>query len=98
MVVGCGHNQHTKGGIFLNLSQFAEQAIFVFGSNRRGFHGAGAALFAVQYRGAPTGQGEGVCHPQRVKATRCQPNTRRMTQLQIFPCYKRVCPLSGVRR
>lgn len=34
--------------------------IFVFGSNRRGIHGAGAALFARQHHGAVLGQGEGL--------------------------------------
>ncbi len=34
--------------------------IFVFGSNRSGRHGRGAALFARQRRGAVYGQGEGL--------------------------------------
>lgn len=34
-------------------------AIFVFGSNESGIHGAGAALFARNYRGAVLGQGFG---------------------------------------
>jgi len=33
--------------------------IFVFGSNRQGVHGAGAAAFALRHRGAVPGQGEG---------------------------------------
>lgn len=33
--------------------------IFVFGSNLAGRHGAGAARFALQWRGAVAGQGEG---------------------------------------
>lgn len=33
--------------------------IFVFGSNLAGRHGAGAALYAVTYRGAIYGQGKG---------------------------------------
>jgi hypothetical protein len=36
------------------------QAIFVFGSNLSGFHGAGAAEFAYRERGAIWGQGEGL--------------------------------------
>ncbi|MDD3759759.1 MAG: SLOG family protein [Acidithiobacillus sp.] len=44
----------------INLSQFVESAIFVFGSNRQGIHGAGAARFAQQYRGAQSGTGEGL--------------------------------------
>lgn len=34
--------------------------IFVFGSNLRGIHGAGAALFALQQRGAVMGKGQGL--------------------------------------
>jgi hypothetical protein len=34
--------------------------IFVFGSNRLGVHGAGAALFARKHHGAILGQGEGL--------------------------------------
>ncbi len=34
--------------------------IFVFGSNLKGVHGAGAAAFAYSHRGAVWGQGEGL--------------------------------------
>lgn len=34
--------------------------IFVFGSNLSGIHGAGAAAFAANYRGAIWGKGEGL--------------------------------------
>ena len=37
----------------------SEQAVFVFGSNRAGIHGAGAAKFAREQRGAEYGVGEG---------------------------------------
>lgn len=36
------------------------ESIFVFGSNLRGVHGAGAALFAKKHCGAIYGQGVGV--------------------------------------
>lgn len=36
-----------------------DNAVFCFGSNRQGIHGAGAAKWAKQYRGAIQGQGEG---------------------------------------
>lgn len=36
-----------------------DQMIFVFGSNTKGIHGAGAARFARQYRGAQMGAGLG---------------------------------------
>lgn len=39
----------------MNLSE-----IFVFGSNRAGRHGKGAALFAREHHGAVMGQGEGL--------------------------------------
>jgi hypothetical protein len=48
----------------MNLSFFAEESVFVFGSNRQGIHGAGAALFAAKHRGAQAGQGEGM-HPAK---------------------------------
>lgn len=35
------------------------QPVFVFGSNLAGRHGAGAAKFAIQHRGAIYGKGEG---------------------------------------
>jgi hypothetical protein len=34
--------------------------VFVFGSNLAGVHGAGAAAFALKYRGAIWGRGEGI--------------------------------------
>ncbi len=37
----------------------AQSAVFVFGSNRKGIHGAGAALHAARWCGARRGQGEG---------------------------------------
>ena len=37
-----------------------EQMIFVFGSNLSGIHGAGAARFALQNKGAVLGIGEGL--------------------------------------
>lgn len=37
-----------------------DDKIFVFGSNLAGIHGAGAALYARQYKGAIIGKGEGL--------------------------------------
>ena len=37
----------------------SQTAVFVFGSNRRGVHGAGAAKHAARWCGAARGQGEG---------------------------------------
>lgn len=39
---------------------FASEMIFVFGSNLAGIHGAGAAKFALEKRGAIWGQGIGL--------------------------------------
>lgn len=36
-----------------------DACVFVFGSNRRGIHGAGAAKYAARHRGARSGVGEG---------------------------------------
>ena len=42
------------------ISELRENEIFVFGSNKRGAHGAGAAAFAVRKFGAKMGQGDGL--------------------------------------
>ena len=34
--------------------------IFVFGSNKSGIHGAGAAKYALEHKGAQWGIGEGI--------------------------------------
>lgn len=41
------------------LMQYNGTAVFVFGSNRKGVHGAGAAAHAARYYGAKRGLGEG---------------------------------------
>lgn len=46
-----------KNGVFWTMT---EKMIFVFGSNRAGRHGKGAALHAKQFKGAKNGQGEGL--------------------------------------
>lgn len=43
-----------------HISELQENEIFVFGSNKRGAHGAGAAAFAVRKFGAKMGQGDGL--------------------------------------
>lgn len=42
------------------ITALNENEIFVFGSNKRGSHGAGAAAFAVRKFGAKMGQGDGL--------------------------------------
>ena len=42
------------------IRSLEENEIFVFGSNASGFHGGGAAAFAMQHFGAIWGQGEGL--------------------------------------
>lgn len=43
-----------------NITNLNINEIFVFGSNERGLHGAGAALQAAQYFGAVDGEGFGL--------------------------------------
>lgn len=52
-------NNPLTGFLSSNL-RVSVMAIFVFGSNLAGRHGAGAALFARQYHGAIYGQGIGL--------------------------------------
>jgi hypothetical protein len=65
----------------------AAPPIFVFGSNLRGAHGAGAALWARQYRGARYGQGEGrqgnsYALPTKDHAIRTLP----LDQIEAYAC------------
>jgi hypothetical protein len=46
-------------GLMKQLNDIPSNEIFVFGSNLRGIHGAGAALYAKRYYGAVYGVGEG---------------------------------------
>ena len=48
--------------------------IFVFGSNRLGIHGAGAASFARKNHGAISGQGEGLQGNSYAIPTKLSPN------------------------
>lgn len=55
---------HAVAGEYPEFARVAEimereDAVFVFGSNRRGAHGGGAAACAFQLHGAKWGQGEG---------------------------------------
>lgn len=43
-----------------NIDQLEENEIFVFGSNANGYHGGGAAAYAMRKFGAIWGQGEGL--------------------------------------
>jgi hypothetical protein len=43
-----------------NIKELQFNEIFVFGSNERGSHGAGAALYAKEHFGAIQGQGIGI--------------------------------------
>jgi hypothetical protein len=49
--------------------------VFVFGSNRAGIHGAGAALFARKHHGAIYGQGEGLQGQSYAIPTKSTPYT-----------------------
>lgn len=56
--------------------------IFVFGSNRAGVHGAGAAAFAHQHHGAQFGVGEGLTGNSYALPT-CDHHVRPLTLDQI---------------
>lgn len=43
------------------ISQLEDDEVFVFGSNKEGMHGGGAAYVAYQYFGAKWGKGVGAC-------------------------------------
>lgn len=66
--------------------------IFVFGSNEAGRHGAGAALFARQRRGAVYGEGRGptgfaYAIPTKDKELRTLPLARIKSGIEQFLCY-----------
>lgn len=42
-----------------NITELQPNEVFVFGSNERGIHGAGAAAYALKEFGAVLGEGEG---------------------------------------
>lgn len=58
--------------------RIGENGVFVFGSNLRGAHGAGAALYAAKAFGAIHGKGEGF-------STRMQPNGRVRSRCYALP-------------
>ena len=43
-----------------NIRELKENEVFVFGSNAQGYHGGGAAAFALNHFGAVWGQGDGI--------------------------------------
>lgn len=43
-----------------HITEMKEHEIFVFGSNAQGYHGGGAAAFAMKHFGAVWGQGDGL--------------------------------------
>lgn len=62
---------------------------FVFGSNTKGIHGAGAALWARQHRGAIQGQGEGLQGqsygiPTKDHSIRSLPLTEISKRVRVF--------------
>lgn len=83
---------------FTDLSQFAHQAIFVFGSNLQGIHGAGAAAYARKWRGAEPGRGEGLTGqsyalPTKFTVRETVPNPTVLQQsVSIFLRYARSHP------
>ena len=59
---------------YIELTEFVERAVFVFGSNVRGIHGSGSAKFAFQYRGAKIGVGEGLVGQSYALPTKQNPS------------------------
>lgn len=53
----CNNNARISNN---NIDHLEENEIFVFGSNVNGYHGGGAAAYAIQKFGAIWGQGEGL--------------------------------------
>lgn len=71
--------------------------IFVFGSNLRGIHGAGAAYFAAEYHGAIAGQGQGAQGTSYAIPTKSGPYQRLQLEdisigVQQFIAYARERP------
>ncbi len=74
-------------------------SVFVFGSNLQGIHGAGAARFARQFRGAELGVGEGPtgsCYALPTKATPIDKEKLELgfvaERVQVFLDYARAHP------
>ena len=72
-------------------------AVFVFGSNKAGRHGAGAALYALKHHGAWPGQGEGhhgdsYAIPTKDKDLKTLPLKRIRDHVEIFLGYARCHP------
>ncbi len=65
-----------------------ENQIFVFGSNRAGFHGAGAALFAKKFLGAEQGVGEGL-------TGRCYALPTKDENIKTLPLHEIDCSTVG---
>ncbi|MDD5001531.1 MAG: SLOG family protein [Thiomonas arsenitoxydans] len=83
----------------------AQNAVFVFGSNLAGIHGAGAALHAARWCGARRGQGEGImgaqsddllpaCYAIPTKRTPQEglPLEAVAQHVEAFKSYARDCP------
>jgi hypothetical protein len=76
------------------------ERVFVFGSNARGRHGRGAALFAARWRGAVPGcaegmQGQAYAVPTKDEALRTLPIERIAGHVATFLEFARVNPEIG---
>jgi hypothetical protein len=79
-----------------------DNAIFVFGSNLGGRHGAGAALYARQHCGATYGQGAGLqgnsyAIPTKDARLRPLPLSEIKIHVKRFLSYAAVCELRGTK-
>ncbi len=79
-----------------------DNAVFVFGSNLGGRHGAGAALYARQHCGAIYGQGAGMqgssyAIPTKDARLRVLPLIEIAVHVKRFITYAAMCELKGIK-
>jgi hypothetical protein len=78
-------------------SEWPKDLIFVFGSNRAGYHGAGAAKEAFEKHGAKWWQGEGLAGnsyalPTKDVGIRTLPLTQIREHVKLFITVAHACP------
>lgn len=84
------------------MGPLKDNAIFVFGSNLGGRHGAGAALYARQHCGAIYGQGAGMqgksyAIPTKDARLRVLPLSEIQVHVKRFLSYAAMCYLKNVK-
>lgn len=69
------------------MVKFNESAVFVFGSNLEGVHGAGAALHAKKHYGAIQGVGKGIQGNSYAIPTKVYPTMNATLPLSVIQSY-----------